>query len=69
MISHGYVKVPFATQIKMLKKEKKTNIGDVLKSEKTDVLKNSNSGLNPLNGINKDNRLTDKTNVDKVNGI
>lgn len=69
MISHGYVKVPFVTQIKMLKKEKKTNIGDVLKSEKTDVLKNSNSGLNPLNGINKDNRLTDKTNVDKVNGI
>lgn len=48
--SKGYAKEPFDTQIKMIKKEKKSGLRDLLMPQ--NQLTASNSGLNPLNGNN-----------------
>lgn len=52
MVARGYAKVPFKTQMEMIKNEEKDGVADVLTTMLTNALATSNSGLNPLNGNN-----------------
>lgn len=65
-LDHGYVKIPYDTQIDLIKKEKASGLADILVPPTND-LTNSNSGLNPLNGVNVSKADTkDLSNVEKV---
>lgn len=52
MLSRGYVKIPYSTQVDLIKKEKDNKIAELFVTMQTQALAQSNSGLNPLNGLN-----------------
>lgn len=67
----GYVNIPFKTQLELIKKEKKSELDKVLLPANSEQLSNSNSGLNPLNGVNSNKIETttkEVSDVTKVNG-